>query len=58
MRLIMTITEQLSKVIKALEEEINEHAFATLIFKIKEGEFVRFEKQFSVNRDEMNLKND
>jgi len=56
MRLIMTITEQLHKVIDKLEKEINEHEFATLTFKIKEGEFVRFEKQFSVNRDEMKAK--
>jgi hypothetical protein len=50
---VETITEQLHKIIDKLEDEINEHRFCTLIFKIKEGEFVRFEKEFSVNRDEM-----
>ena len=51
----MTITEQLHKVIDELEVDINRDKFATLIFKIKDNKFIRFEKQFSVNLDELKV---
>ena len=52
---MITITEQLHKVIDELEADINRDKFATLIFKIKDNKFIRFEKQFSVNLDELKV---
>jgi len=47
----MTIMQ---KVINALaEKEINQHEFATLIFKIQDNKFIRFEKQYSINANEI-----
>jgi len=51
-----SISEQLHKVIDELEAEINRDRFANLIFKIKDNRFIRFEKQFSINADEIKEK--
>jgi len=48
-----TITEQLHKAIDELEADINQHEFATLIFKIQDNKFIRFEKQYSINANEI-----
>jgi len=51
-----TIAEQLHEAIDQLEAEINQHGFATLIFKIQDSRFIRFEEQFSINKDEIKCK--
>jgi len=51
----MTITEQLHKVINELEEEINKDKFATLIFRIKNGEIDKFEKNYSIKIKEVGI---
>jgi len=54
----MTITEQLSKVIKALERELNDinrDNYTTLIFRFKDGKFKKFEKNYSKEANELGI---
>ena len=50
-----TITEQLYDYIEAIEEDINKDKFCTLVFKVKDGKVIRFEKIYSVNLDEIKI---
>ncbi|MHB8276381.1 MAG: hypothetical protein ACYDIA_01840 [Candidatus Humimicrobiaceae bacterium] len=51
----MTIAENLKNYIDAIEDEINRNNFCTLIFKIKDGQVIRMEKELSINLDEIKI---
>lgn len=51
-----SISEKLIEYIKAIKEDIDRDKFCTLIFKIKNGEAVRYEKTHSINLDEIKIK--
>jgi hypothetical protein len=50
---MQTIAEQLQSAIEKLEVEINQHRFCTLIFKIQDGKFIRFNKDLTITREEI-----
>lgn len=50
-----TISEKLIKYIKAIKEDIDKNKFCTIIFKIKNGEVLRYEKTHSINLDELKM---
>jgi len=50
-----TIAEQLHEAIDQLEVEINQHKFCNLTFKFRNGEFYTFEKQLTINKNELGL---
>lgn len=51
-----TISEKLIEYIKAIKEDINRDKYCTLIFKIQDGEVIRYEKTHSINLDEIKIK--
>ncbi|MBA7595539.1 hypothetical protein ES703_02503 [subsurface metagenome] len=52
---LKTISEKLIEYIKAIKEDIDRDKFCTLIFKIKNGEVVRYEKTHSINLNEIKI---
>ena len=48
-----TITQNLHLFIERIKDDINQHDFCTITFKIKEGRVLRYEKTHSVNLDEI-----
>ena len=50
---LKSIADQLHEYIEAVKEDINRDGFATLIFKVKDGKVLRYEKIHSVNLDEI-----
>ena len=50
-----TISEKLIEYIKAIKDDIDRDKFCTLIFKIKNGEVVRYEKTHSINLNEIKI---
>lgn len=42
--------------VRMVSDDIDKDSFCTLIFKIKDGKVVRFEKTHSVNLDELKAK--
>jgi len=52
---LKTISEKLIEYIKAIKEDIDRDKFCTLIFKIKNGEVVRYEKTHSINLNEIKV---
>jgi len=52
------ISDQLIELINSKEgkEAVNKHKYATLVFKIKDGKIVYFEKHISLNLKEINKK--
>jgi hypothetical protein len=50
-----TIAEQLHEAIDQLEAEINQHGFCNLTFKFRNGEFYTFEKQLTINNNELKI---
>ncbi|MDD5013808.1 MAG: hypothetical protein PHW73_01735 [Atribacterota bacterium] len=50
-----TVTDNLVKFIEAITEDINRDRFATLIFKVRDGKILRFEKTYSINSDELEV---
>jgi len=52
---VKSITEQLHEVIDRLEEDINRDRFATLIFRIKDWKFKKYEKSYSKDNDEIGI---
>ena len=50
-----TISEKLIEYIKAIREDIDKNKFCTIIFKIKNGEVIRYEKTHSINLDELKI---
>lgn len=50
-----SISEKLIEYIKAIKEDIDRDQFCTLIFKIKNGEVIRYEKTHSINLDEIKI---
>jgi len=50
-----TIAEKLIEYIKAIKKDINRDKFCTLIFKIKNGEVIRYEKTHSINLNEIKI---
>ena len=50
---IKSIADQLHDYIEAVREDINRDGYATLIFKVKDGKVLRYEKNHSVNLDEL-----
>jgi hypothetical protein len=50
-----TITQQLKQVIDRLEEEINKDKFCTLVFRIKDGKFDSFEKNFTIRLGDLGI---
>ncbi len=52
---LKTISEKLIEYIKAIKEDINRDKFCTLIFKIKNGEVIRYEKTHSINLNEIKI---
>ena len=52
----MSVTEQLHKVIDELKEEINkDNKKCTLVFRIKNGKFYKFEKSFSMLEEDIGI---
>ena len=49
------ISEQLKKFIDTIKDDINKNKFCTLIFKIQDGEVIRYEKTHSINLDELKI---
>lgn len=52
---LKTISEKLIKYINAIKDDIDRDQFCTLIFKIKNGEVVRYEKTHSINLNEIKV---
>lgn len=52
---LKTISEKLIEYIKAIKEDINRDKFCIIIFKIKNGEVVRYEKTHSINLNEIKI---
>jgi len=52
---LKTISEKLIEYIKAIKEDIDRDKFCTLIFKIKNGEVIRYEKTHSINLNEIKI---
>ena len=50
---IKSIADQLHDYIEAVKEDITRDSYATLIFKVKDGKVLRYEKIHSVNLDEI-----
>ena len=49
------ISEQLYDYIEAIKGDVNKDKFCSLIFKVKDGKVIRFEKIYSVNLDELKI---
>lgn len=50
-----TISEQLHEIIEKLKDEINKDKFCTLVFRIKNGKFDKFEKNISIKNNEIKI---
>ena len=51
----MTQAEQLQEIIEKLKSEINRHKFCNLTFKFRDGKFYTFEKQTTININELRI---